>query len=59
MTNENSDLAETFPNGQLKPLLQSEWISDCLKQARSKNVNSQSTKETARWAYEQVKQACH
>lgn len=51
------DLAETFPKGQLKPLLRSEWVTECLKQARAKSANSQATKEVARWATEHVKQA--
>lgn len=50
------DLADTFPNGQLKPLIQAEWINEHLKSARSKGSSS-ATKEIARWATERVKTA--
>jgi hypothetical protein len=43
------DLAETFPNGQLKNLLLAEWIH---QELRSKSRMSSETKRTARWARE-------
>jgi importin subunit beta-1 len=43
------DLADTFPNGQLKNLLSAEWIA---VELRSKARVSTETKKTARWARE-------
>jgi len=43
------DLADCFPNGQLKQLLLSEWIASDL---RNKRGMSQETKKTMRWARE-------
>ncbi|KAF8548410.1 ARM repeat-containing protein [Imleria badia] len=43
------DLADCFPNGQLKQLLLSEWIASEL---RNKRGWSQETKKTMRWARE-------
>ncbi|KAF8841836.1 ARM repeat-containing protein [Paxillus ammoniavirescens] len=48
------DLADCFPNGQLRQLLLSEWIASEL---RSKRGMSQETKKTMRWAREMVKRA--
>jgi importin subunit beta-1 len=43
------DLADTFPNGQLKPLLLQEWVGNEL---RSKARMAPETKKTMRWARE-------
>lgn len=43
------DLADCFPNGQLKQILLSEWIASDL---RNKRGISQETKRTMRWARE-------
>lgn len=43
------DLADCFPNGQLKQLLLSEWIASDL---RNKRGMSPDTKKTMRWARE-------
>ena len=51
----SSDVAEAFPNGELREFFQQEWISECLKQARSRPGYRSSTKETARWAREMVR----
>ena len=51
----NSDVAEAFPNGELRDFFQQEWISECLKQAKSRSGYGSSTKETARWAREMVR----
>ena len=48
------DLADCFPNGQLKQLLLSEWIASDL---RNKRGMSQETKKTLRWARE-VRSVC-
>ncbi|KAF8999789.1 armadillo-type protein [Cyathus striatus] len=48
------DLADCFPNGQLKPLLLSPWIASEL---RSKHRMPAETKKTMRWAREMVKVA--
>jgi len=50
-----SDVAEAFPGGELREFFQQEWISECLKQARSRPGYRTSTKETARWAREMVR----
>ncbi|EGN91784.1 hypothetical protein SERLA73DRAFT_100127 [Serpula lacrymans var. lacrymans S7.3] len=48
------DLADCFPNGQIKQLLLSEWIASEL---RSKRGMPTETKKTMRWAREMVKRA--
>lgn len=48
------DLADCFPNGQLKQLLLSEWIASDL---RNKRGMSPETKKTMRWARE-VRSLC-
>ncbi|KAG6857029.1 hypothetical protein H0H87_010702 [Tephrocybe sp. NHM501043] len=48
------DLADSFPNGQLKQLLLNQWIASEL---RSKNRMPPETKKTMRWAREMVKTA--
>ncbi|KAG0031278.1 karyopherin beta [Podila clonocystis] len=50
------DLAGSFPGGQIKSLLLSEWVAVCLKEGRSRHQNTM-TKEVARWAKEMVKHA--
>lgn len=45
------DLAEAFPNGQLKDLLSSSWVADLLKAGRTKMGGSE-TKKVAKWARE-------
>jgi importin subunit beta-1 len=52
---DNSDVAEAFPKGDLREFFQQEWISECLKQAKSRSGYRSSTKETARWAREMVR----
>ncbi|KAG0057156.1 karyopherin beta [Gryganskiella cystojenkinii] len=51
------DLAESFPGGEIKSLLQADWVSACLKEGRSSRQMSVTTKEVARWAKEMVKRA--
>ncbi|KAI0070966.1 ARM repeat-containing protein [Panus rudis PR-1116 ss-1] len=48
------DLAETFPNGQIKDLLLAEWIA---AELRSKGRYSSEIRKTMRWAREAVRQA--
>ncbi|KAJ3482200.1 hypothetical protein NLI96_g7140 [Meripilus lineatus] len=48
------DLADTFPNGQIKQFLLVEWVSSEL---RSKGRLQAETKKTMRWAREMVKRA--
>jgi importin subunit beta-1 len=50
-----SDVAEAFPDGELREFFQQEWITECLKHARSRPGYRTSTKETAKWAREMVK----
>ncbi|KAI6002203.1 armadillo-type protein [Pisolithus orientalis] len=48
------DLADCFPNGELKQILLSEWIA---LELRSKRGMSPETKKTMRWAREMIKRA--
>ncbi|KAM0747802.1 ARM repeat-containing protein [Meredithblackwellia eburnea MCA 4105] len=50
------DLAEAFPNGQLKEALSSTWVSDMLKAGRTK-MGGPETKKVAKWAKEMVRRA--
>ncbi|GAA5923414.1 hypothetical protein JCM3775_007533 [Rhodotorula graminis] len=50
------DLAEAFPNGQLKEPLSSPWVGDLLKAGRTKLGGSE-TKKVAKWAREMVRRA--
>lgn len=45
------DLAEAFPNGQLKEALAATWISEALKAGRTRS-GSHDTKKLAKWAKE-------
>jgi len=48
------DLADCFPNGEIKQLLLSDWVASEL---RSKLRLPSETKKTLRWAREMVKRA--
>ena len=48
------DLAEAFPNGQLKEPLSSPWVADMLKAGRTK-LGGPETKKVSKWA----KEVCH
>ncbi|THH07579.1 hypothetical protein EW145_g3285 [Phellinidium pouzarii] len=48
------DLADSFPNGQIKQYLLAEWLVQALRQ---KTRLSTETKKTVRWAREMVKRA--
>ncbi|GAA5883022.1 hypothetical protein JCM1840_004096 [Sporobolomyces johnsonii] len=50
------DLAEAFPNGQLKEPLSAPWVGDVLKAGRTKLGGSE-TKKVAKWAREMVRRA--
>ncbi|GAA6005310.1 karyopherin beta [Rhodotorula paludigena] len=50
------DLAEAFPNGQLKEPLSSPWVSELLKAGRTK-LGGPETKKVAKWAREMVRRA--
>lgn len=47
------DLAETFPNGQLKEVLLHDWVASLLKT----KIRNSEVKKTLRWAREMVKRA--
>jgi importin subunit beta-1 len=51
------DLAEAFPNGQLRTLLQRDWIVNLLRSARTNRHATVSQREVSRWAREMVKRA--
>jgi len=48
------DLADSFPNGQLKQLLLQEWIASELRNRRGLSADA---KKTMRWAKEMIKRA--
>ncbi|TPX54888.1 hypothetical protein SeMB42_g00081 [Synchytrium endobioticum] len=48
------DLADAFPAGSLKPLLQAEWVEQLLKSVKQSRASA-ATKEVAKWAREIVK----
>lgn len=45
------DLAEAFPNGQLRAQLQSEWVTNAVKTCRTRSQSAES-KNVAKWAKE-------
>jgi len=47
------DLADTFPNGQLKEVLLQDWVASLLKT----KIRNSDIKKTLRWAREMVKRA--
>ncbi|GAA5945153.1 karyopherin beta [Sporobolomyces koalae] len=50
------DLAEAFPNGQLREPLSSPWVAEILKAGRTKLGGSE-TKKVTKWAREMVRRA--
>jgi importin subunit beta-1 len=54
-TNNSSDLADAFPNGEYQNFYRSEWLTAMIKDTRQNRDFQQRTIETARWAREQVK----
>jgi importin subunit beta-1 len=46
------DLAEAFPNGELKQPLSAEWVQDGLKAARSRGAGGSEVRRIAKWARE-------
>lgn len=45
------DLAEMFPNGQMKSLLDQQWVGEALKTGRTR-IGGPETKKLAKWAKE-------
>lgn len=45
------DVAEAFPNGQVKAMLQADWVNETVKTARSKGADADS-RTVAKWAKE-------
>lgn len=50
-----SDLADAFPSGEYAEAFRSEWMTQLIKEVRTSQEYSARTKETARWAREQIK----
>lgn len=50
------DLAEAFPNGQLKEPLSSPWVAELLRAGRTK-MGGAETKKVAKWAREMIRRA--
>ncbi|KAL8953099.1 MAG: hypothetical protein Q9222_001037 [Ikaeria aurantiellina] len=49
------DLADAFPSGDYAEAFRSDWITQLIREVRTSQEYSARTKETARWAREQVK----
>ncbi|KAL8872567.1 MAG: hypothetical protein Q9174_001825 [Haloplaca sp. 1 TL-2023] len=49
------DLADAFPGGEYAEAFRSDWMTGLIKEVRSSQEYSARTKETARWAREQIK----
>ncbi|KAL8789954.1 MAG: hypothetical protein Q9213_000840 [Squamulea squamosa] len=49
------DLAEAFPNGEYGEAFRSEWVAQLIRDVRSSQEYAPRTKDTARWAREQIK----
>lgn len=49
------DLADAFPGGDYGEAFRAEWMTQLVKEVRSSQEYSARTKETARWAREQIK----
>jgi importin subunit beta-1 len=54
-TNNSSDLADAFPNGEFTAYYRAEWLTAMIKDTRSNREYQARTIDTARWAREQVK----
>ncbi|CAH7685795.1 armadillo-type protein [Phakopsora pachyrhizi] len=50
------DLAEIFPNGQIKSLLDQQWVAEALKAGRNRS-GSPEIKKLSKWAKEMVRRA--
>ncbi|KAH9821314.1 armadillo-type protein [Melampsora americana] len=50
------DLAEMYPNGQIKALLDQRWVAEALKNGRTR-IGGSETKKLAKWAKEMVRRA--
>ena len=55
LTQIGSDLADTFPNGEVSQWYRHEWVTRLVKDTRTNREFSSRTIDTARWAREQVK----
>jgi importin subunit beta-1 len=55
VTDVGRDVAEAFPNRELREFFQQDWIVECLRQASKRSIYRTQTRETARWAREMVK----
>lgn len=49
------DLAESFPGGEISPYYRADWLMAMVKETRSNRDFRDRTKDTAKWAREQVK----
>ncbi|KAL8943884.1 MAG: hypothetical protein Q9216_000778 [Gyalolechia sp. 2 TL-2023] len=49
------DLADAFPSGDYGEAFRAEWMTQLVREVRSSQEYSARTKETARWAREQIK----
>ncbi|KAL8664050.1 MAG: hypothetical protein Q9202_003342 [Teloschistes flavicans] len=49
------DLADAFPGGEFAEAFRSDWMTQLIREVRSSQEYSARTKETARWAREQIK----
>ena len=55
LTPRNRDIADAFPNGEYSGYFRGDWVLSFIKDVRNNGAFSPRTKDTARWAKEQVK----
>jgi importin subunit beta-1 len=51
----DSDLAEAFPNGEIQQYFRHDFLTVMTRETRANQEFSNRTRETARWAREQIK----
>lgn len=53
--NISSDLADAYPGGELVDMFRSDWLTAMIRETKTNSEFQGRTKDTARWAREQVK----
>ena len=51
----SSDLADAFPKGEFASQFRADWVTAMAKDVRANRDFAQRTRDTARWAREQIK----
>ena len=55
MANSSSDLADAFPKGEFASHFRADWLMAMAKDVRANREFQQRTRDTARWAREQIR----